>query len=128
MVRGLPGGPNPPQPLTSFPSGSFPESLAVRDGSLYVSLGFLGTVVKVTASSGGVQSQTYATGLPIGGGLLTGLAFDGAGNLFVADATFAADPAPGVFEIPAAPGHPKPTTTKPAARLGLSRCLQALAR
>jgi len=95
-VMGVPGGPNPPQPLTTFPKGSFPESLAVRGGHLYVSLGFLGQVVKVTAAG----DQTLFTNVPRGDdGLLTGLAFDGAGNLYVGAATFADDPAPGVFQI-----------------------------
>jgi len=91
------GGPNPPQPIVVFPTGSFPESLAVRAGDLYVYLGFAGEVVRVTADG----SQTrYASGLPTGSGLRTGLALDKLGNLYVAAATFASDPAPGVFMIP----------------------------
>ena len=106
-----PGGPNPPQPIAVFPTGSFPESLAVRAGDLYVSLGFAGEVVRVTPDG----SQTpYASGLPIGGGLMTGLAFDKLGNLYVAVATFAADPAPGVFMIPPGGGSFTRVLTLPA--------------
>ena len=110
-VRGLPGGPNGPQPIVTFAPGSFPESLAVRGGSLYVTLGFAGEVAKVTVAGGTVE--TYGT-VPRGDGLLTGLAFDGDGNLFVASATFAADPAPGVWKIPAGGGTPVRVLTLPA--------------
>jgi DNA-binding beta-propeller fold protein YncE len=96
MAAGLPGGPNPPQPLLTFPAGAFPESLAVRGGDLFVSLGFLGEVDRVTATG---SATPYATGIPTGSGLLTGLAFGMAGNLYVGVATFSADPAPGVFVI-----------------------------
>lgn len=113
-ARGTPGGPNPPQPVTTFPAGSFPESLAVRDGNAYVSLGFQGAVMKVTTSAGAVQTTEYASGLPIGDGLLTGIAFDSVGNLYVAAATFAADPAPGVFAIPAGGGSFSRVVTLPA--------------
>jgi sugar lactone lactonase YvrE len=111
VVTGQPGGPNPPQPLTVFPPGSFPESLAVRGGSLYVSLGFAGEVVRV--SPAGVQTS-YATDLPIGDGLLTGLAFDQEGNLYVAAATFSTAPAPGVYVIPAGGGSFSRALTLPA--------------
>ena len=106
-----PGGPNPPQPIAVFPPGSFPESLAVRRGDLFVSLGFAGAVVRVAPN--GSQS-TYASGLPMGDGLLTGLAFDKAGDLYVAAATFAADPAPGVFMIPPGGGSFTRVLTLPA--------------
>ena len=96
VVKGLPGGPNPPQPMTVFPAGSFPESLAVRGGDLYVSLGFLGEVVRLTSPFS--TWQTVAE-VPRGEGLLTGLAFDGSGNLYVGSATFSEDPAPGVYRI-----------------------------
>ena len=106
-----PGGPNPPQPVAVFPTGSFPESLAVHNGDLYVSLGFAGEVVRVTPDG---SQTTYATGLPTGGGLLTGLAFDKAGNLYVGAATFTADPAPGVFMIPPGGGSFTRVLTLPA--------------
>ncbi len=83
--------------ITTFTPGDFPESLAVDgQGNLYASLGFIGEVVKVTP---GGQPQPVAS-LPVGAGLLTGLAFDTSGNLYVADATFEASPTPpGVFRI-----------------------------
>ena len=83
--------------ITTFHPGDFPESLAIgRQGNLYVSLGFLGEIVKVTP---GGQHQLVAK-LPTGDGLLTGLAFDPSGRLYVADATFQARPVPpGIFRI-----------------------------
>ena len=82
--------------ITTFAPGDFPESLAVDgQGNLYASLGFTGEVVKVTPSG-----QQPIASLPVGAGLLTGLAFDPDGNLYVADATFEASPTPpGVFRI-----------------------------
>lgn len=83
--------------ITTFAPGDFPESLAVDgQGNLYASLGFIGEVVKVTPGG----QQHLVARLPVGAGLLTGLAFDPGGNLYVADATFEASPAPpGVFRI-----------------------------
>ena len=83
--------------ITTFTPGDFPESLAVDgQGNLYASLGFIGDVVKVTPSG---RQQPVAS-LDVGDGLLTGLAFDPGGNLYVADATFQASPTlPGVFRI-----------------------------
>ncbi len=83
--------------ITTFTPGDFPESLAIDgQGNLYASLGFIGEVVKVTPDG---QQQKLAS-LPVGAGLLTGLAFDADGNLYVADATFEASPTPpGVFRI-----------------------------
>ena len=83
--------------VTTFTPGDFPESLAVdAGGNLYASLGFLGEVVKVTP---GGQQQPLAS-VDVGNGLITGLAFDSAGDLYVADATFEASPTPpGVFRI-----------------------------
>jgi hypothetical protein len=86
-------------------------SLVVRGGELYVSLGFAGEVVRVTRD--GLQAP-YASGLPIASGLLTGLAFDRLGNLYVAAATFAPDPAPGVFMIPPGGGSFTRLLTLPA--------------
>ncbi len=83
--------------ITTFTAGDFPESLAVdAQGNLYASLGFIGEVVKVTP--GGQQQQLAS--LPVGAGLLTGLALDASGSLYVADAAFEASPTPpGVFRI-----------------------------
>jgi len=85
--------------ITTFNPGDFPESLAVdRSGTLYTSLGFIGEVVKVTPRG----HQQLLAHLDVGsaGGLITGLAFDSAGNLYVADATFEESPTPpGIFRI-----------------------------
>ena len=83
--------------VTTFAPGDFPESLAVdNSGGLYASLGFTGEVVRVTPRG---QQQPLAH-LDVGAGLLTGLAFDRSGALYVADATFQAAPTPpGVFRI-----------------------------
>lgn len=94
--------------ITGFAPGDFPESLAVDgQGNLYASLGFIGEVVKVTP---GGQQQRLAS-LPVGAGLLTGLAFDPGGNLYVADASFEASPTPpGVFRIGAGGGGTRVAT------------------
>ncbi len=94
--------------ITTFTPGDFPESLAGdSQGNLYASLGFLGEVVKVTP---GGQPHPVAS-LPVGNGLLTGLAFDAGGNLYVADATFEASPnPPGVFRIGAGGGETRVAT------------------
>ena len=84
--------------VTTFNPGDFPESLAAdHQGNLYASLGFLGEIVKVTP---GGQQRLLTPHLDVGDGLITGLAFDADGNLYVADATFQASPTPvGVFRI-----------------------------
>jgi sugar lactone lactonase YvrE len=95
-VKGTPGGPNGPQIVTTFAKGAFPESLAVDgSGNLYVSIGFTGQVVKVSTTG----EQTTIAVIRVGNGLLTGLAFDASGRLYVAAATFSDDPASGVFRI-----------------------------
>jgi len=87
--------------ITTFHPGDFPESLAIDGrGNLYASLGLIGEVVKVT--SGGHQQPLAHLDIGNAGGLITGLAFDSAGNLYVADATFQASPTPpGIFRISA---------------------------
>jgi sugar lactone lactonase YvrE len=95
-IKGTPGGPNGPQVVTTFARAAFPESLAVDGGgNLFVTLGFSGQVVKVSTDG----RQTPIAELPVGNGLLTGLAFDASGRLYVAAATFSDDPAPGVFRV-----------------------------
>ncbi len=97
--------------ITTFNPGDFPESLAVDGkGNLYASLGFIGEVVKVTP---GGQQQLAQLDVGSAGGLITGLAFDPAGNLYVADATFQASPPPGVFRI-GADGPVRRVATLPA--------------
>ena len=84
--------------ITTFEAGSFPESLAIDGSSLYVSLGFFGEIVRVTAAG----AQTEIASLPIGHGLITGVVVAPDGSLYVADATFPetpTDPARGVFRV-----------------------------
>jgi sugar lactone lactonase YvrE len=98
--------------ITTFNPGDFPESLAVDgQGNLYASLGFIGEVVKV--APGGQQQSLARLDVGGAGGLITGLAFDSAGNLYVADATFQASPPPGVFRIGAG-GTVRRVATLPA--------------
>lgn len=92
----VPGGPNGPATIIcQFEKGAFPESLAIHGGSMYVSLGFVGQVVRV---DGDGVIHPYAQ-LDPGQGLITGLAFDTAGNLYVGVATFSADPLPYIAKI-----------------------------
>jgi sugar lactone lactonase YvrE len=85
------------------PYGCFAEGLALGpDGSLYASVTTwgdeidLGQVVKVAPATG-VKTQLGPTlQTP---GLLTGLAFDAQGRLYVGSATFSDDDRPGVYRV-----------------------------
>ena len=91
-----PGGPGgPANVICQFDKGAFPESLAVRGGSMYVSLGFMGQVIRVDGAGG---TDVYAE-LDPSQGLITGLAFDTHGNLYVGVATFSTDPLPYIAKI-----------------------------
>jgi sugar lactone lactonase YvrE len=99
------------------PYGSFAESLALgRDGSLYASVTVwgdevdLGQVVKIDPRTGTRKAFGDVLETP---GLLTGLAFDDHGRLYVANATFVDDPAPGVFRVDAK-GAPTRVLSLPA--------------
>ena len=95
-----PGGPGGPATvICQFHKGAFPESLAVDDdGTMYVSLGFEGRVVRIVEVDGIQTYETYAQ-LNQGQGLITGLAFDKDGNLYVGVATFSTDPLPYIAKI-----------------------------
>ena len=87
------------------PYGSFAESLALGDdGTLYASVttwgdtSGVGQVVRIDPSTG---SQSPYGGTLESPGLRTGLTFDDEGHLYVAEATFSDDPAPGVFRVEA---------------------------
>ena len=93
------------QPVFTFPAseyGAFAESLAADShGNLFATLttwgetADIGEVWKITP---GGEKAVVAT-VDVGPGLLTGIAFDGAGDLYVAAATFSAAPVSGVFRI-----------------------------
>lgn len=98
------------------PYGSFAESLALgRDGKLYASVTTwgdvtdVGQIVRIDPRTG---AQTPFGGMLESPGLLTGLAFDDHGRLYVAEATFSDDPAPGVCVD--AHGTPTRVLTLPA--------------
>ena len=105
-----PGGPNGLHTVTTFTPGAFPESLAIAaDGDMYVSFGFIGNVMRI--SPDGQKQDLFAT-LDVGNGLITGLAFDPAGNLYVAAATFSAEPKSYVAKV-APNGHTTTLATLP---------------
>ncbi len=105
--------------VATFSAGSFAESLAAgRDGALYASVTewategpSTGQVRKIDPSG---SPTPYGTTLPTGG-LLTGLAFDGDGHLFVGDVRFGGLGEPsGVFRVDPA-GIPTRVLTLPGA-------------
>ena len=84
--------------------GSFAESLVLgARGDLFASVtdwmpdgvADVGRIWRIHAGA----LQRFGPELDAGGGLLTGLATDDEGNLYVGDATFGYDTAPGVFRI-----------------------------
>ena len=93
------------QPIATFPAGeygAFAESLAAdRHGNLFATL----TTWGETADVGEVWmitpagEKTVVATVDVGPGLLTGIAFDAAGEVYVAAATFSDAPLPGVFRI-----------------------------
>lgn len=94
---GLPGGPNPPQPVVTFPAGSFPESITLADRGAYITLGFAGSLVRFSGSA----VQTVAT-VPVGSSsLLTGVAVSG-GNAYFAQAPFGGVGPSYLYRVPTA--------------------------
>ncbi len=84
---GLTGGPHSDGTVvTTFAPGSFPESVALADGVPYVSLGFAGTIQRVSDGS----ATTVATVELEGSSLLTGVVTVG-DQLYFARASFAGD-------------------------------------
>jgi len=80
--------------------GELPEGLAVRHGSAYVSFAPIATIARVDANGevtkyGEVPSTAGGTK-----GYTLGLAFDGDGALYVAQASFDPSVVPGIFRIP----------------------------
>ncbi|MGZ4358669.1 MAG: SMP-30/gluconolactonase/LRE family protein [Gaiellaceae bacterium] len=99
---------SPFRPVTTFaPQEQFPEGLAVgKGGNLFVSVtdwkSMTGRVLRVSPAG---ARRTTGPKLPVGTGLLAGVALDVSGRLYVATATARAKPAPkttpqpGVFRI-----------------------------
>ena len=84
--------------------GQLPEGLAVRDGIAYV--GFAPAASVVTVDAGG-HVAPYATVPSTEGGtkgLTLGLALDGAGELYVAQASFDPSVVAGVYRVPVGGG------------------------
>jgi hypothetical protein len=80
--------------------GQLPEGLALRDGVSYA--GFAPSAAIVAVDAAGIATP-YATVPSTSGGskgYTLGLAFDGVGQLYVAQASFDASVAPGVYRIP----------------------------
>jgi len=88
--------------------GQLAEGLAIRGDAAYVGFGPLGKVVKVELSGGAVSEFAATPPIPIDGansaGFLLGLAFDRAGNLYGAVASFDASFAGGIYKWSAAGG------------------------
>jgi sugar lactone lactonase YvrE len=84
--------------------GQLPEGLAVRDGTTYV--GFAPGAAVVAIDDSGVASPFATVPSTTGGrkGYTLGLAFDDAGQLYVAQASFDPSVAPGVYRVPATGG------------------------
>lgn len=92
-----------PRVVTTFAGASFAESLALgADGYLYASLTTWGDemdsgrIVRISPRTG--EQDAFGPGHETPG-LLTGLAFDDHGRLYVADATFSDTDLPGVFRV-----------------------------
>lgn len=104
---GLTGGPHPTgSVVATFPTGSFPESVALADGVAYVSLGFAGKVQRVTDGS----VTTVAT-VDVGDStLLTGVAVLG-DELFFTRTSFAGDSWLYAVPLAAEDATPSPVAT-----------------
>lgn len=92
-----------PHVLTAFRhNAQFAESLARGPGgALFASVTAWGKSVnrgQIYRITGDGTRTRFGPGLRTPG-ILTGVAFDSAGRLYVADATFGASPAPGVFRV-----------------------------
>jgi sugar lactone lactonase YvrE len=114
------GSPLQPTTVTTWPwvdpYGSFAEGLALGpDVALYASLttwgdeSDTGQIVRIALPGGAQTAFGPAIATP---GLLTGVAFDSQGRLYVASATFSDDDLPGVFRVDAT--HATRVLTLPA--------------
>ena len=84
--------------------GQLPEGLAVRDGTRYV--GFAPGAAVVAVDPRGAVAPYATVPSTAGGskGYTLGLAFDGDGRLYIAQASFDPSVAPGIFRVPAGGG------------------------
>jgi hypothetical protein len=95
--------------------GELPEGLALRDGNAFVSFAPLASIARVDAH--GVVSHYADLPSTAGGskGFTLGLAFDRAGTLHVAQASFDPSVAPGIYRVPVGGGTATtPWATHPA--------------
>ena len=95
--------------------GQLPEGLAVRDGTRYV--GFAPGAAVVAVDPHGVVTPYATVPSTAGGskGYTLGLAFDPAGQLYVAQASFDPSVVPGIFRVPVGGGAP-PRRGRPTPR------------
>ena len=92
--------------IASFQQGRFPEGLAVsRSGHPFVSVTRFGATENDPGTARVVKVSRSGTTLPVGPqfnvgfGVLTGLAFDAKGRLYIADASYRAPGRPGVWRL-----------------------------
>jgi sugar lactone lactonase YvrE len=86
-------------------AGQLPEGIAVLGGQAYVGLAPTGEIVGVDLDPVGAPAG-YANLPPPAAGtaFMTGMEVDATGQLYVAMASFAGDPAPGIYRAPAGGG------------------------
>lgn len=106
MAASPPRGDREPKLVTTFQAGQFPEGLVVnRAGTPIVSVTTFGAtqqepghgqVVKVSNSG---AKKPFGPRFNVGAGVLTGLALDRRGGVYLADAAFRAPAAAGVLRI-----------------------------
>lgn len=92
--------------ITSFRQGQFPEGVAVsRSGRPFVSVTTFGATEKKPGTARVVKVSRSGAKTPVGPqfnvgfGLLTGLAFNAKGRLYIADASYRAPGRPGVWGL-----------------------------
>lgn len=112
---GAGGAPAALEVVASFDpaAGELPEGLTLRDDDAYVSFATLGEVRSVSTANGARTSYAQVTGLPVENAFVTGLTFDGQGQLYAAVPSFVPAPVPGVYRAPAGGGDATLFATDP---------------
>jgi hypothetical protein len=112
---GSAGSPATLEVLASFDEavGELPEGLALRGNDAYVGFATLGAVQSVSTSGGAPAPFAQVMGLPARNVFLTGLTFDGQGQLYAAVPSFVPSPAPGVYRAAAGGGDATLFATDP---------------